>query len=299
MFGHRRRSGRTHPCTAALLICFGAPAFGQTVGTLTLAEGRIELVRHATTYTAAPGVRLQTGDMLAIDPKGQAQIEFQDSAILNLSRGSHAFLLGSQSTGGDVGIALQSGWAKFAQKKAAKGKPYRYIMPLARIGTAGAIGVLRVGADFCEMFVESGAARFVELSKGGSPGGGRDLKGGEFVARHTGQPVTVAPHPSADFIKSMPGYFRDDLPVLADRYKDKVAEPRREHEATYAEVEVWLKASAPIRRSLVARFEGRARDGEFRRKLIENLKEHPEWDRVLFPEKYEEESKKVEAPKGR
>jgi len=40
----------------------------------------------------------------------------------------------------------------------------------------------------------------------------------------------------------MPRQFRDDLPVLLDRFKNRRSEPKREHEVTYAEVEPWLKA---------------------------------------------------------
>ena len=286
--------GRTPLRIAAFLICANASAFGQTVGILTVAEGSVQLVRGSTTYAAAQGVALQNGDMLAPDPKGQAQIEFEDGAILNLSRGTHALLLSPQVAGGEPGVALQPGWAKFTRSKAAKGKPYRYIMPLARLGTAGATGVLRIGEDSSQIFIESGAARLVELSKSGAPAGGRDMKGGEFVVRGAGQPLTASPRPSPEFIKTMPGYFRDDLPVFLPRVRDRSVEPTREHEAAYAEVEPWLKASTPIRRSLVERFRNRAKDPQFRAKLIENLPAHPEWDRILFPEKYEEEESKKE-----
>src|SRR5882672_563344 len=285
--------GRTRLRIAAFLICASAPsAFGQTVGILTVAEGGVQLVRGSTTYAAAQGVALQNGDMLAPGPKGQAQIEFGDGAILNLSRGTRALLLSPQSAGEEPGVALLPGWAKFTRVKAAKGKPYRYIMPLARLSTAGATAVLRIGEDSSEIFVESGAARLVELSKSGLPAGGRDVKGGEFVVRAAGQPLAASPRPSPEFIKAMPGYFRDDLPVFLPRVRDRNIEPTREHEAAYAEVEPWLKASAPIRRNLVERFRSRAKDPQFHSKLIENLAAHPEWDRVLFPEKYEEEEAK-------
>ena len=292
MFGHRQRSVQTYLHIAALLICASPSSFGQTVGTLTLAEGKVALMRGTTTYSATQGVRLQSGDMLAIDPEGQAQIEFQDGAILNLSRGSSAMLLGNQGPGGEAGIAVQSGWAKFTQAKLAKGRAYRYLTPLARLATAGATGVLRAGENFSEIFVESGTARFVELAKEGSPAGGRNVRGGEFTVRRSGQPATVAPRPSADFVKNMPVHFRDNLPVLLDRFKNGEVEPKREHEVTYAEVETWLKASTPIRRNFVSRFQNRAKDTEFRNKLIENLREHPEWDRVLFPEKYKPKDRK-------
>lgn len=286
-------SGRTRLGIAAFLIWASPAAFGQTVGILTVAEGGVQLVRGSTTYAAAQGVPLHYGDMLAPGPKGQAQVEFPDGAILNLSRGTHALLLSPQSAGGEPGVALQSGWAKFTRVKAAKGKPYRYIMPLARLDTAGATGVFRIGQDSSEVFVETGTARLVELSKSGLPAGGRDVKGGEFVVRAAGQPLTASPRPSSEFLKAMPGYFRDDLPVFLPRVRDRNIEPTREHEAAYAEVETWLKASAPIRRSLVERFRSRAKDPQFRNKLVENLAAHPEWDRVLFPEKYE----KDESPK--
>jgi hypothetical protein len=55
---------------------------------------------------------------------------------------------------------------------------------------------------------------------------------------------------------------------------------------SYADVEAWLKAPPDIRRPLVARFRPRASDPAFRAGLVANLKFHPEWDPILFPEKY-------------
>ena len=34
------------------------------------------------------------------------------------------------------------------------------------------------------------------------------------------------------------------------------------------------------------RLRARAQDPEFRKALIANMRFHPEWDRILFPEKY-------------
>jgi hypothetical protein len=47
-----------------------------------------------------------------------------------------------------------------------------------------------------------------------------------------------------------------------------------------------LKAESPFRRQFIERWRGKARDSEFRRALVANLSSHPEWDPVLFPEKY-------------
>jgi len=289
------RSGAIRLWINVFLICISAAAFGQPVGIVTVAEGGVELVRGTATYSAVPGVAVQNGDMLAVDAKGQVQIEFDDGAILNLARGSHALLLAAQGPNGEPGVTLQSGWVKFTRVKASKGKLFRYVTPLARLSTVGATGVLRIGPEASELFIESGAARFVELSKGGAPGSGRDFKGGEFVVRRDGQALSVAPHPSAEFVKAMPGYFRDDLPVFLPRVRNRNVEPRREHEATYAEVEVWLRANLPTRRGLAERFQSRVKDAQFRGKLIENLAAHPEWEPVLFPEKYEKKKEDEEA----
>jgi FecR protein len=274
---------------AVILFCAGAPALAQTAGTLTLAEGSVALIRGATAYTATQGVRLGDGDILSIDPKGQAQIEFQDGAILNLSYGARAMLTNIASGGrGQSEIAVLSGWAKFAQKKSSKGAQYRYLTPSAEITAVEATVVLDVGDGSTDIYVESGTVRFSEIGRKGVQRVARDAKGGEFIVRRGEQPATLGPRPSAEFVKNMPRHFRDDLPVLLDRFKNRRSEPKREHEVTYAEVEAWLKAGSPIRRNFVKRFEVRSKDPEFHRKLVDNLREHPEWDRVLFPEKYEQ-----------
>jgi len=275
---------------AAVLLYAGAPALAQTAGTLTLAEGGVALIRGATLYTAAQGVRLGDGDILSIDPKGQAQIEFQDGAILNLSQGARAMLISiapERGTRGHSEVAVLSGWAKFTQKKSGKGTQYRYLTPRAEIAAGEATAVLNAGKEFTDIFIESGAVKFSEIGAKGAQTAARDAKGGEFIVRRVEQPATFAPRPSAEFVKNMPRHFQDNLPVLLDRFKSRKVEPRREHEVTYAEVEAWLKAGFSIRRTFVKRFEGRSKDSEFRGKLIENLREHPEWDRVLYPEKYE------------
>jgi len=277
------------PCCAAILLGACASAFAQTAGTLTLVEGNVELIRGATLYTAVQGVRLGDGDMLSVDPKGQAQIEFQDGAMLNLSQGARAMLTNIASGArGQSEIAVLSGWAKFTQKKSGKGAQYRYLTPRAEVTAGEATAVLNAGDGSTDIYIESGAVRFSEIGRKGVQRIARDAKGGEFIVRRGEQPATLGARPSAEFVKNMPRHFRDDLPALLDRFKNRRSEPKREHEVTYAEVEAWLKASPSIKRNFVKRFEIRAKDSEFRRKLIENLREHPEWDKVLFPEKYEQ-----------
>src|SRR5947209_9696012 len=177
--------GMLGPCfqfVATLLVACSS-AFAQTSGTLTLAEGSVELIRGATLYTATQGVRLGDGDILSIDPKGQAQIEFQDGAILNLSQGARAMLTNTVSGARGQEIVLLSGWAKFTQKKSGKGTQYRYLTPRVEINAGEATAVLNAGDGSTDIYVESGALRFSEIGRKGVQGIARDAKGGEFITR--------------------------------------------------------------------------------------------------------------------
>src|SRR6267154_2786268 len=186
---------------AALLLGACASAFAQTAGTLTLVEGNVELIRGATLYAATQGVRLGDGDILSIDPKGQAQIEFQDGAILNLSQGARAMLtnVGSGARGQSE-IAVLSGWAKFTQKKSGKGAQYRYLTPRAEITAGEATAVLNAGDGSTDIYIESGAARFSEIGRKGVQRISRDAKGGEFIVCRGEQPATVSSRPSAEIL---------------------------------------------------------------------------------------------------
>ncbi len=206
----------------------------------------------------------------------------QTAGTLTLVEGSVELIRGTTL------YAAAQGVAKFTQKKSSKGAQYRYLTPRAEITAGEATAVLNAGDSSTDIYIESGAVRFSEIGRKGVQRIARDAKGGEFIVRRGEQPATLGPRPSAEFLKNMPRHFRDDLPVLLDRFKNRRSEPRREHEVTYAEVEAWLKAGPSIKRNFVKRFEIRSKDSEFRHKLIENLREHPEWDKVLFPEKYEQ-----------
>src|SRR2546425_235371 len=233
--GDMRGCGRgvLGPCFQFVATLLGAcaSAFAQTAGTLTLAEGSVELIRGATLYSASQGVRLGDGDILSIDPKGQAQIEFQDGAILNLSQGARAMLTNIASGArGESEIAVLSGWAKFAQKKSSKGAQYRYLTPPAEIDAGEATAVLNAGDGSTDMYVESGTVRFSEIGRKGVQRIARDAKGGEFIVRRGEQPATLGSRPSSEFVKNMPRHFRDHLPGLLDRVKKRKAKTNAEQE---------------------------------------------------------------------
>ena len=279
---------------AVLLFCTCTGAWAQMVGTLTMAEGKVTLIRGTTVYAVAEGTKLGAGDIIQTEAKGQAQVEFQGGPTINFAAGTQALLLNLSKTG-SAEFAVLVGWVKFTQKK--PNGAIRFYMPVAQLVVEDATGVIHATGGAVEIFIESGTANFFESGKKGAAGSARTIRGGEFIVRTDDQPAVVAARPSAQFVGALPRHFKDNLPVRFDRVKDRKAEPKRDHEAAYAEVEAWLKASPPVRKNFVRRFQSRAHDAEFRKGLIANLREHPEWDPILYPEKYRPKQEKKQEKK--
>jgi len=271
----------------ALFACpLVAPA-ADAVATLTLLEGPAGLIRGVTRYALAEGVRLQSGDIIEVSDKGLAQIEFADGAALALGAGTRLLAVSlsrGKSAGGDY-YAMR-GALKLAGVR--QGARFRIVTPIFTLQPAEGIAVLVVDGAEGSVFVESGETRLA------GPASLR-LKGGEFFTGKARQKGAVAPRPSPAFIDALPKAFLDPLPSRMARYQERQVQPRRVEDVSYAAVEAWLKAPPGIRRPLVARFEPRASDPAFRSALVANLRFHPEWDPILYPEKYQPKEPEAEA----
>ena len=267
------------------LVLPAAPALGQTVATAWLSEGKVFLVRGATLHAAPDAVKVAEGDLVATEAKSQVQLQFNDGTIVNAGPATRLMVVSPRGPE----LALAAGWLKVVQKAGAKNM--RVWTPAGQLTLDEATAVVQVGPAALHVFLESGTAAVADLAeKAPAP---RRLKAGEFLASARGQ-KTVQPRPGREFIESMPRHFRDPLPALPDKVRERKVEPRREREVTYDDVADWLKSPMPVRRGFVKRFAPRAADPQFRASLVANVREHPEWDRFLFPEKYEPK----EPPKG-
>lgn len=261
-------------------------AAADPVATVTLLEGPAELIRGVTRYVLAEGVRLQSGDIIEVRDKGLAEIEFAEGVALAMGAGTRMLAVSiprAKSAAGDYYV--MQGRLKLSGVK--QGARLRVVTPMFTLMPAEGIAVLAVDGGEGSVFVESGEARLVETPARGGASAPLRLKGGEFYTRKAGQKGAVAPRPSPAFISVLPKIFLDPLPSRMARYKERQVQPKRVDDVSYAEVEAWLKAPPEVRRPLVPRFQPRASDPAFRSGLVANLKFHPEWDRILFPEKYE------------
>jgi len=281
---------------AFAVACLAVPALAlgaEAPAVVTLVEGPAALMRSAGRFALAEGVRIHGGDILEVPDKGLVQIEFADGTRVSLgpqSRFHVATLAPAAAAGRGAKAAAVSdfyllhGWTKFALPSSAA--PLRVTTPLFGLGSADAVSVLQVESAEASLFVERGGLRLAEGFVRATPTSPVAVSAGQFYARKADQKGVLQARPAPGFIAGMPGYYRDNLPERLTRFKDRDVSPRRLGDLAYQDVEPWLKGPPELRRPLMQRLRARAQDPEFRKALIANLRFHPEWDRILFPEKY-------------
>jgi len=268
----------------ALLALPWAAASADPMVAVTLLEGPTTLVRGVMRYALAEGVRLQSGDIVEVGDKSLAEMEFEDGVALALGPKTRVLALSvprGKPAPGDF-YATQ-GALKLAGVK--QGARLRVVTPLFTLQPVEGTVVLALGGADGSVFVEAGEARVLGPRTSGADTAPLRLKSGDF---YTGGATKggVAARPTPAFIDALPKAFLDPLPSRMARYRDRQVQPRRLEPVKYADVETWLKAPPEIRRRMPARFQSRAAYPVFRAALVENLKFHPEWDPILFPEKY-------------
>jgi hypothetical protein len=271
-----------------IAMACGVAQAAEPPGVVTLLEGQAVLLRGTVRYALAEGVRLQTGDIVEFGDKGVALIEFADRCELSLGPRARLYfgaLTSRSAKGGGVSdLYLMQGWAKLASGKSAA--PLRITTPVFGLGTADATAVIQLADGEGAMFVEAGEVRVAEGFVKASPTSPVRLRGGEFFTRKAEGRGSVAARPAPAFVSAMPKAYMDNLPSRLAKYKDREVSPRATGELAYADVEMWLKAPPEIRRPVMQRFIPKANDPSFRQALVANLRSHPEWDPILFPEKY-------------
>jgi hypothetical protein len=272
---------------AALAAPWSARA-AEPSATLTILEGEALVYRGAGRLHGAEGLRLIEGDILETAGSSFAQVEFADRAMAQFGPATRAMLHASSGRQKPQRwVYLMDGWAKFAGAKpdASAGVPFQLRTALLEIPPNEAVVVVREAPSEITLFVERGELRVGERQASGAPYWVA-LRGGDFYKRRAGARGTLSTSSTPSFVAEMPRFFRDSLPRRFERFRDRPAQAREAPGFAYADVEDWLKAEASVRRPLMQRWRGKAREPAFRAALVENLASHPEWDPILFPEKY-------------
>jgi len=282
------------PLPALLRLAVATLAAGATLhawaagvaptGLFTILDGSATVLRDTRQFAAAEGLRLQGDDIVRTGAETRlARIELADGSTLDL--GPATELLLQPALAGPIGeraatLYLARGWLKIGSANGhgvASGG-----LDVARLaGTA----VLRIAPDATLVFLESGNADLIERGDGHA-GRSQPLKDGDAYARRGMAAGNVLKRPPTDLLQGLPRAFVDSLPSRAARFGSVVVEPGNANEVDYADASPWINGEAVLRPHFLARFGALARDRQFRASLVAELRAHPEWDRLLFPEKY-------------
>lgn len=266
---------------AAIAMPLGTRA-ADAPGGITILEGEALIYRGAGRVRAAEGLALAPGDIVETAASTFMQLELADRSVAQLGPATRAFLMASS----ERSLYVLQGWAK-VRLPTAEGKavPLGVRTPLAELQSAPCTVVLHVLPAALTLFVEGGPVRVAERGAGAAPAP-LSLSEGALYQRKPGARGETVSAATSGLLQDMPRPFRDSLPLRAERWRDQAVAAKAAPDFGYADVEPWLKAEPALRRPLVQRWKAKAREPAFRAALVSNLAAHPEWDPILFPEKY-------------
>lgn len=272
---------------AVLCLWFPLAAWAGRLGVITMTEGSSALMRGASLYATAPGLALENGDVVETSGRAFVQLEFADGMIVALGPDSALYLPdrpeARRARPAGARYVLLHGWFKAESGGApdtAGGQFWCRSIGLARV--SGSV-VFHVAPASQRLFVESGTATVMRTE---SPRQRTRVGSGQFVARPGEAPLSIATGVPADFLADMPATFRDTLPPMAARFAAAATRGTPLREVTYDDVKELLTLPRRWRSGFVRRFVPRLKDPAFRKAVDAHLAQHPEWDRVLHPEKY-------------
>lgn len=294
LFGARTVKRIRNVLATVLLLLVGAAAHAapaaQPPALVSILDGEAALLRDSGRFGAAEGVRLAAGDLLETGPQTRLlRLEFTDGAIVDLGPSTRALVaprLGMRGQAAAAHVYVLQGWFKLIQPAGGAPVPAGVLTPAYALGEPAGQQVAAVDADGgFQLFCEAGAVALQDRAARPAPPPVR-LKAGEFFARRGSGKAAVAPRPTPAFIQSVPRSFLDPLPTRAALFKGREVAPRRLGDLAYTDAAAWLAAEPMLRSHFASRWRALARRPDFRAGLVEHMREHPEWDRIVFPEKY-------------
>lgn len=265
-----------------------APAWGAAHATATVLDGDAQLVRGATRHALAEGVRLAKDDIVETTAKTRfVRIEFVDGVILDLGPESRALLAPRFS--GDRAkqasrVHVLQGTAKLTVPKPLAPVAGSFTLANTDVLSVAKSAVFAVQGRELQVFAESGEVSLQER-RAGKIAAKAMVKNSEFYSRAADGKASTTARPTGTFIQKLPRAFLDTLPSRAAVFAARDVQPKPLADITYAEAEPWIDAEG-LRAYFVTRWKPLVQSPAFREGLLAHRAKHPEWDRVLFPEKY-------------
>jgi hypothetical protein len=261
-------------------------AAAEPVGVVTILEGDAIAIRGLSEFALAEGVRIQSNDLVETGKATFLRVEFGDGAIVDLGPATRAQLNRPSLRKNDrPALYLLSGLVKISAGKLGAGAKASIASPQFDAVGLDAESVEQAQSGTSAVFAEDGPVRMLDHRRGTPVP--VQLKSGDFVVLRHEEAPKVSGHPAHEFVGSLPRQFQDSLPSRTARFKERDVPAKLAGAFTYAQVEAWLDAEPVIRRRFVHEWAAKADDEAFRERLEARLPRHPEWERVLYPERFE------------
>ena len=267
------------------------PAWGlaSPVGVFTIVDGDVVVIRESSKFTAVEGLHVLADDIVrTTDATRLARIELVDGGALDVGPATQLMLRPRSPTLQSVRPAtvyLSQGWLKLTSARNAASGELDFASPRVDLNKLAGNVVARVARDAAFVFVESGAAELVER-RDGKAARGVALRDGEAYTDRGDVAGAVTSRPPAHMVQTIPRAFTDSLPLRAALFQSRTVAAPASAEVGYDDVSGWINGEPMVRLVSRQRWSAKAREARFRARLIAELRSHPEWDRVLFPEKY-------------
>lgn len=274
-----------HIIAIALLADVQIAAAAQPVGVVTILQGKASVIRGLSEFHVAQGMRLVGDDLVRTEKATFVRIEYEDLTSLEVGPDSRLQVnYPARRRQARPALYVLEGWLKVGSGTDPAAKP---ALATPGLDVPDMTGVLVIHADGAShaLFVEQGTAHCLDRSAHAN--NAIALKQGDFLVKANGDPPKLLPRPSADFTAALPTAYRDTLPSGYRKFKEQTVPLKNAAPFAYGDVEAWLNAEPRIRGQFVVRWRSKADNPVFRASLEHDLAKHPEWDRVLHPEKYQ------------
>ncbi|MEY4563584.1 MAG: hypothetical protein RLZZ618_2861 [Pseudomonadota bacterium] len=273
----------------ALVACPLVAVAAQPLATVTIIDGSpATLIRDSAKLLLTEGVRLQKDDLVETGAQVKVlRLEFANGLVADLGPDTRVMLtpkLGGDRSKSNPSLYLLQGWAKLSAPKTPLGSLLLSSRSLDVSAVTGQV-VLTVSPTEALLFVEAGTVSLVERV-GDKPRPAATLKGDQFFERTGAAKSSVVSRPPPAFIKRLPRPFLDTLPRRAATFASRDPAAKSAGDFSYADAAPWIDSETALRSVFVPRWRALVQQAEFKRGLAANMKSHPEWDRIVFPEKY-------------
>jgi hypothetical protein len=269
---------------ATTAACAWSAAQAQAM--LTIVDGEATVLDGGRNLAATEGLKVADETLVRTTARTSLlRIEWPDGSAADFGPDTQAMLnpRGFGTRGGRTpSVYLLSGWLKLSSM--GSGPSAGLLTPRIDVQPFKGALVVMVAGDETWVYAESGGAPLIERDV--RPPSNLALKNGEVYLRQGAAKGVVAARPTPAQMQRVPRGFRDSLPLRSAAFKDKTVTGKTAPAPAYAELRDWLVAETALRRTFTRRFAERSRDNDFRAGLVQNLGRHPEWERVLFPERF-------------